>query len=77
MADRDCCRKARDLLLAHLDGRLKGPVCRELENHLRECPECAACREKMTDLPRLCRMRRMPDPARREELIRRIMERCT
>ncbi len=74
MADRDCCRKARDLLLAHLDGRLRGPVCRELEKHLRECPDCAACRERLGDLPGLCRERRTPGTARREELIRRILD---
>jgi anti-sigma factor RsiW len=75
VAERECCRKARELLLAHLDGRLRGPVCRELEAHLAGCPDCAACRERLGDLPLLCRQRRTPDPARREEMIRRILER--
>ncbi len=42
-------------LLSYLDGELKGAACRELEHHLEECRQCAACREILEKTISLCR----------------------
>jgi len=52
----------------YADGKIEIDVCRELEQHLRDCPPCEDMQHDLDDLARLCRdapTPRMPDDLRR------------
>ena len=42
-------------LTDHAEGVLAADVCQEVERHLAQCSECAAIRQDLRDLSRLCR----------------------
>ncbi len=62
------CEKDIKRLSEYLDGELDESACREIEQHLRECPECRACVESMRKTIRLCKeaaVEEIPMDARR------------
>ena len=37
------CKKDFERISEYLDGELNDDICREIENHFRQCPECREC----------------------------------
>jgi len=66
------CDELLRLLTEYEDGALAGPLCVEVDRHLRECAPCEGLRAELQELSRLCR--REP-PARLPDALRRRLER--
>jgi anti-sigma factor RsiW len=49
------CRKHFDRISEYLDGELDDALCREIEAHLRDCPECRECIDSLRKTIRICR----------------------
>jgi RNA polymerase sigma-70 factor (ECF subfamily) len=49
------CRKLHELLCDYLDEELKAAVCREIEGHLNECPDCRIHLDSVRKVIRLYR----------------------
>lgn len=49
------CGKHLERISQYLDGELSEKECLEVERHLAECPECAACLDSIRKTIRLCR----------------------
>lgn len=49
------CRKYFNRISEYLDGELEDEICREIDAHLRECPECRRCIESLKKTVELCR----------------------
>jgi len=73
---REDCKKDFKRLSEYLDGELDPDVCREIEQHFRDCPECRECVESMRKTIQLCKeaaMEEIPADAR-ERLISMLRE---
>lgn len=63
----NCDRLAR-LLADYTEGSARGPLCQEIERHLRDCSPCAELRQDLLDLARVCREAvtpRLPEDVRK------------
>jgi len=40
---KEACKKDFERISEYLDGELDDDICREIENHIRHCPECRKC----------------------------------
>ncbi len=49
------CKKDFERISEYLDGELKADICREIENHLRHCPECRECVDSLRKSIDLCK----------------------
>jgi len=49
------CKKNFERISEYLDGELDDAVCREIEQHLRDCPDCRECVGSMRKTIRLCK----------------------
>jgi RNA polymerase sigma-70 factor (ECF subfamily) len=49
------CGKHLERISQYLDGELGEKECMEVERHLAECPDCAACLDSMRKTIRLCK----------------------
>jgi RNA polymerase sigma-70 factor (ECF subfamily) len=49
------CKKDFERISEYLDGELKVDICREIENHLRHCPECRECVDSLRKSIDLCK----------------------
>ena len=70
MTDRDCA-PIFAMLSQYLDRELAPETCGDLENHLRDCPECIQFVDSLKRSVELCRQygaSRQPDPVSSEKL---------
>ena len=49
------CKKDFERISEYLDGELNADTCREIENHLRHCPECKDCVDSLRKSIDLCK----------------------
>ena len=49
------CKKDYERLSEYLDGELDDDLCREIEEHLRHCPECRKCLDSLGKSIDLCK----------------------
>jgi anti-sigma factor RsiW len=49
------CKKDFERISEYLDGELNDDICREMENHLRHCPECRKCVDSLRKSIELCK----------------------
>ena len=49
------CKKDFERLSEYLDGELNADTCREIENHLHDCPECKECVDSLRKSNDLCK----------------------
>ncbi len=49
------CKHYFEKISEYLDGELDQRTCREIETHLRECPECRQCADSLQKTIQLCR----------------------
>lgn len=74
--DLDRCREILVQLNDYADGELGADLCRELEQHLAECPDCRAVYDTLTGTIRIYRsLRDLPlelPPGIEERLLRHI-----
>ena len=49
------CRKYFDRISEYLDGELEQDICHEIDEHIRECPECRRCIESLRKTVELCK----------------------
>jgi len=74
---REDCKKDFEKLSEYLDGELDDAVCREIERHFRQCPECRECVDSMKKTIQLCKAvatEEMPDDARQR--LRSMLREC-
>jgi anti-sigma factor RsiW len=74
---REECIKDFERLSEYLDGELDDALCREMEAHFRECPECRQCVEAMKKTIQLCKEATTePVPAEARERLRSMLRDC-
>ena len=74
---REECKKDFERLSEYLDGELDEEMCRKMERHFHECPECRECVESMRKTVQLCRefaVEEIPLDAR--ERLRSMLREC-
>lgn len=49
------CRKYFERISEYLDGELDDEICRKIEAHLEECPECRECLDSLKKTIQLCK----------------------
>jgi mycothiol system anti-sigma-R factor len=49
------CKKYFERISEYLDGELDNEICHEIENHLKECPECRECLDSLKKTIQLCK----------------------
>ena len=49
------CKKDFQRMSEYLDGELNSDICREIEDHLRHCPECRECVDSLQKSIELCK----------------------
>jgi RNA polymerase sigma-70 factor (ECF subfamily) len=49
------CRKYFERISEYLNGELDDEICREIETHLKECPECRECLDSLKKTIQLCK----------------------
>jgi len=49
------CKKDYERLSEYLDGELDDDLCREIEEHFCQCPECRKCVDSMRKTIQLCK----------------------
>ncbi len=49
------CKKYFERISEYLDGELDDEICREIEAHLKECPECRECLDSLKRTIELCK----------------------
>ena len=52
---KEACKKDFERMSEYLDGELNVDICREIENHLRQCPECRECVDSLRKSIELCK----------------------
>ena len=70
----DNCREYLENLCAYVDGEADDSICREIEKHLADCPDCRVMVDTLRQTVKLCREgseEPMPDDlkARMEEML--------
>jgi anti-sigma factor RsiW len=74
---REECKKDFERLSEYLDGELDEEVCREIEQHLRHCPECRECVDTMKKTIQLCKAVATEEiPADARERLRSMLREC-
>jgi len=74
---REDCRKDFERLSEYLDGELDDAVCREIERHFRQCPECRECVDSMRKTIQLCKEAAIEEiPAVAKERLRAMLRGC-
>ena len=73
------CLEVAEFLLEYVEGELPGPVRREFEFHLRECPTCVTYLENYRKTIRVTKIAHAPDPGGSapplpEDLVRAILD---
>jgi anti-sigma factor RsiW len=71
------CKAYFERVSEYLDGELNDEICRKIEAHLSECPECRDCIESLRKTIGLCReaaQEEIPQAAR--ERVRRTLRDC-
>ncbi len=74
---REDCKKDYERLSEYLDGELDDDLCREIEQHFRQCPECRECVDSMRKTIQLCKevaKEEIPEDAR--ERLRSMLREC-
>lgn len=71
------CRDMLERFSQHLEGELDKACCTELEQHLKECPDCVKASREFKELLDMCRKygacKEIPDPS--PDLAARIIKR--
>ena len=70
------CKKYFERISEYLDGELDDRTCKEIEAHLKNCPECLECLNSLKKSIRLCKKaghEEMP-PDMRERLRSRLLD---
>ncbi|MBW1721213.1 MAG: zf-HC2 domain-containing protein [Deltaproteobacteria bacterium] len=49
------CKALFNRISEYLDGELDSSICKEIEDHLRECPECERCLDSLKRTVALCK----------------------
>ncbi|OQX61764.1 MAG: hypothetical protein B5M55_08560 [Desulfococcus sp. 4484_242] len=74
---REECKKDFERLSEYLDGELDEAVCREIEAHFGQCPECRDCVETMKKTIRLCKAAAPEQiPIDAKERLRAMLREC-
>jgi len=74
---REDCKKDFKRLSEYLDGELDPDVCREIEQHFRDCPECRECVESMRKTIQLCKEAATEEiPADARERLMSMLREC-
>ena len=63
------CKKHFEKISEYLDGELDDRICKEIEEHLQDCPECQDCLDSLKRSIQLCK------EVRNEEMPADIRER--
>ena len=49
------CKKHFEKISEYLDAELDDPACKEIEEHLKDCPECLECLNSLKKSIKLCK----------------------
>ena len=65
---KEACQKNFEKINEYLDGELEQDECRQIEQHLKDCPECRGCFDALKKTIDICRKSaqdKIPDDMRR------------